>query len=438
MLTKYFYQISLNVTLANGEALMHTMDSLVNHGCLIVDVTDGGASFKEASILAKMWDVTGQFFKSIEGVTNLPKMKPAEGVGSKNAVVGFASYGQMQFLETRLRRRQTKNDDNNIVPEILADYVGLNGCKIMEDSFDVMSNIGKDIVRITVAASSIEAEAFLTPTGKLKDEDEEEGVMGDMPFISGLTFEDAELFGVSTGNENDDDEVFVVTEEDRLNAAIHASEAAAFLADEIMDDGYIPQNLEGVVGSINMSPHRICRYSGKKYDDNQNKKAIEEVFGAHTDTSFMTIVPVAATSGLEVFDEDSEKWYRPELKARKTWEQEQMDKGLDPSALFETITDENGEEIQLPWHSRYLIAMPGELMQIVTRDEVPACVHRVVALSNKARLSAPVLLRGRSGMKLDASKYLGNMEVAGPILNQCDGMTMEAIHDELQPSSYRQ
>ena len=417
---------------------MHAMDGLVNHGCLIVDVTDGGASYKEASILAKMWDATEQFFNSIEGVTDLPKMKPAEGVGSKNAVVGFASYGQMKFLETRLRRRETKNDDNNIVPEILEDYIGLNGCKIMEDSFDVVSNIGKDIVRIAVAASSIEAEAFLTPTGKLEEDDGDEGGIGDMPFISGLTFEDAELFGVSTGNENDDDEVLVATEEDRLNAAIRASEAAALLADEIMDEGNIPQNFEGVVGSINMSPHRICRYSGKNNDDNQNKKVIEEVFGAHTDTSFMTIVPVAATSGLEVFDEDSEKWYRPELKARKTWEQEQLDKGLDPSALFETIIDENGEEIQLPWHSRYLVAMPGELMQIVTRDEVPASVHRVVAISNKARLSAPVLLRGRSGMKLDASKYLGNMEVAGPILNQCDGMTMEAIHDQLQPSSYRQ
>ena len=369
---------------------MHAMDGLVNHGCLIVDVTDGGASYKEASILAKMWDATEQFFNSIEGVTDLPKMKPAEGVGSKNAVVGFASYGQMKFLETRLRRRETKNDDNNIVPEILEDYIGLNGCKIMEDSFDVMSNIGKDIVRIAVAASSIEAEAFLTPTGKLEEDDGDEGGIGDMPFISGLTFEDAELFGVSTGNENDDDEVLVATEEDRLNAAIRASEAAALLADEIMDEGNIPQNFEGVVGSINMSPHRICRYSGKNNDDNQKKKVIEEVFGAHTDTSFMTIVPVAATSGLEVFDEDSEKWYRPELKARKTWEQEQLDKGLDPSALFETIIDENGEEIQLPWHSRYLVAMPGELMQIVTRDEVPASVHRVVEISNKARLSAQI------------------------------------------------
>ena len=72
-------------------------------------------------------------------------------------------------------------------------------------------------------------------------------------------------------------------------------------------------------------------------------------------------------------------------------------------------------------------------MQLVTRNEVPAVVHRVVAVTNgNARLSCPVLLRARSGMKMDISKYLGKSEIAAPLLQECDGMLMQDIHDKMQ------
>ena len=44
-------------------------------------------------------------------------------------------------------------------------------------------------------------------------------------------------------------------------------------------------------------------------------------------------------------------------------------------------------------------------MQACTRNEVSAAVHRVVcAVSEDTRISAPILLRERSGMKMDVEK----------------------------------
>ena len=82
--------------------------------------------------------------------------------------------------------------------------------------------------------------------------------------------------------------------------------------------------------------------------------------------------------------------------------------------------------------------MPGELLQVCTRNEVPSTVHRVVSSSEEgARISAPVLLRARSGMTMDVKKYFGNKEHLGSLLEECDGMKMQQIHDKLQPSSFR-
>ena len=172
-------------------------------------------------------------------------------------------------------------------------------------------------------------------------------------------------------------------------------------------------NNEHDEGAVSMSPHRICRYSNV----NDKKSGASEVFGAHTDTSFVTIVPAAAVSGLEIFDEDSLQWYRPELNARK------HARGLDPKGE---------KDSQFPWHSRYLVVMPGELLQITSRNNVQAAVHRVVATNQTPRLSAPVLLRARPGTKMDVERYLGSLDKADSLLLECNSMSMEDIHDALQ------
>jgi hypothetical protein len=373
---------------------MHVMDALVNHGCLIVDLTNEDTKLDDAIIMSKMWGTVEDFFDKVlsndSSAKDIPAMGVADGVGSSHAMVGYASFkdGDNQFLETRIRRV-----DGTLLPEETRAVIGDEGVDSMVDSFRIMAGVGKDIVRIVTAASSIDAEAFVTAGSVVSSK-------ADGPSIAGLSFSEASSLG---DNESP-------SEDDKLRGDILASDAAALLAEEIMDDG---RPLSGSSeGNVSMSPHRICRYS-----NDRSKNRLGEVFGAHTDTSFVTIVPAAAVSGLEVFDEDELQWYRPELRAKKHANQ------LD----FKGDMDE-----KFPWHSRYLIVMSGELLQITSRNNVPAAVHRVVAASEKSRFSAPVLLRARPGTEMNVEKYLGRLEKTDKLLVECNGMKMEEIHDALQ------
>eukprot|EP00578_Thalassiosira_sp_NH16_P026977 CAMPEP_0181101802 /NCGR_PEP_ID=MMETSP1071-20121207/13962_1 /TAXON_ID=35127 /ORGANISM="Thalassiosira sp., Strain NH16" /LENGTH=736 /DNA_ID=CAMNT_0023184705 /DNA_START=81 /DNA_END=2291 /DNA_ORIENTATION=+ len=393
------------------KTLLHVMDSLANHGCLIVDLTDEDTSTEDASKMSKMWEATTTFFDKVikdEGtVKDIPPMQVAEGVGSSHAMVGFASFkdGENQFLETRLRR-----SDGALLPEEMSAVVGTDGSKSMADAFHVMSGVGKDIVRIVTAASSVEADAFVTVGSVVSSQDDEGS-----PSIAGLTFEDASVSGLVDEDSTDP------SEDDMKRAEILASDAAILLTEEIIDDGrpLLSGEIEHDEGPVSMSPHRMCRYSNNDKSNKRKKKA-SEIFGAHTDTSFVTIVPAAKVSGLEVFDEDSLQWYRPELNARR------HAKGIDPEGAC--------MEGQFPWHGRYLVVMPGELLQLTSRNNVPAAVHRVVATTDADRLSAPILLRARPGTKMDVERYMGSLEKADGLLRESDGMKMEDIHDALQPA----
>ena len=370
-------------------ALMHVMDAMVSHGALIVDVTDGGSNFEVAKRLAKMWECEEVFFDTVnkdgDAAAKLPPMTTVMETGSQTAKVGYASCDNdsMQFLETRRDRQK-----GTLLPEEARSILGEEGTEALIGVFDAVSEIGKSIVRIAVAASSLENGAF-------------------------------------------DDIVE------------NASRAAAMMADELLDDGR--SDSSGSKYSVCMSPHRLCSYTNNQLpakqeenDENMNEVDAEpqsssrEVFGAHTDSTWVTIVPVAAVSGLEVFDEAAEEWYRPELAARRQWEKEQKEQGKDPKALTETV-----DGISLPWHCRYVVMMPGELLQLATRNEIAAAVHRVVATKDcPSRLSAPILLRCRPGVKMDVPKYLGG-SLGDSLLDECDGMTIEEIHDALQPTTFQ-
>lgn len=402
------------------------MDSLANHGCLIVDLTDGDTNTDGAIAMSKMWDATSDFFQQIaDDAEKVPPMQQADGTGSSHAVVGFASFkdGDNQFLETRLRR-----SDGALLPEETTSLIGEDGARGVVDAFRVMSDVGKDVVRIVTAASSVEARAFVSAAVGDADSGSSGLVVeqeGGGASIAGLSFEDASVSGIveddrANPNGGGDREP---TEEDLQRAEVLASDAAILLTEEIMDDGrpIVGSGIERNEGPVSMSPHRMCKYSNNNGDKKKGKKdKPSEIFGAHTDTSFVTIVPAAQVSGLEVFDEDALQWYRPELNARK------HAKGLDPKSKMDD---------QFPWHCRYLIVMPGELLQITSRNNIPAAVHRVVAAVDKPRLSAPVLLRARPGTTMDVERYMGSLEEADGLLVESNGMRMEDLHDSLQPGS---
>ncbi|KAL3944991.1 MAG: hypothetical protein SGBAC_000911 [Bacillariaceae sp.] len=365
----------------NEKTLMHVMDALVSHGVLIVDISDDGSKFDDTKVLADMWQATGDFYEKVQddavAAELLPGMTTVEGTGSQHARVGYSSFdnGSLKFLETR---RDHKTGD--ILPRELTDVVGEEGVKSLSSAYDVITSACKDIVRIAVATCSVEYGAF---------------------------------------------------QKGKKSQGAQASEAANLLVEEVIDDGKPMQSteIEHSGGTVSMSPHRLGQYS----EGSDTEAAAREVFGAHVDATFITAVPVAATSGLEVYDEDGEKWYRPELKARETWKAEKSAKGGDPSSLVEELQDGT----TIPWHSRYIVIMAGEQLQTATRNEIPATVHRVVATKDgPSRLSAPILLRPRVGTKFLVDRYLGGT-MGNALLQECDGKTMEEIYDATQPQSYQ-
>ena len=333
-----------------------------------------------------MWAATTDFFSKVQEKSvaeKLPGMATVDETGSKYAKAGFAIYDKesLQFLETRSDRH-----NGDFLPKEAKLILGDDRVASLQAAFNVIAAIGKDVVRVATAASSVEFGAFL---------------------------------GSKKAN--------------KATQLAAASKAAALLADELVDDGKpLADSADSKQHetSICMSPHRLCRYTEGNKDVTA---AAREVFGAHVDSSFVTAVPVAAVSGLEVYDEEAEKWYRPELKARAHWEEERRAQDMDPSSL----TDEIEGGVQIPWFSRYVAVLPGEYLQLATRDEVPAAVHRVVAAKGgQARLSAPILLRGRPGTRFLPERYLGGA-MGHPLLEECTGKTMEEIHALTQPSSFQ-
>jgi hypothetical protein len=376
------------------KALMHVMNALVSHGCLIVDLADQKGADDDISLtMSKMWGSTDKFFKTLDSNPETEKQLPRMSAipASPFAKMGYANFQDgMKFMETRVER----GDGGAVMPVELSSIVGQDGMDSLKRAFGVIASVGKDVVRIATAASTLENSGFIVPSEET-------------PAISGVPF---------LAEEDEDDSA----------AAIKSSDCATLMVEELLDDGTLLQGNDQQ-GAVSMSPHRLCSYSNIKED------TPAEVFGAHTDSSFVTIVPVASVAGLEVYDEDAEKWYRPELKARSIWESEREENGEDPEALFETIKGGDGEDdILIPWHARYLVVVPGEFLQIASRNEIVAAVHRVVA-SGPARLSAPVLVRGRPGVTVDVPRYLG--EINDKLLEQVNGLNMQQIHDALQPGA---
>jgi len=358
------------------------MDAFVSHNVLIVDLAADG-NYESTIKVAKLWRAANKFFSILDADPQKEKILPRMAsfdAAIPSAKVGYANMddGEMKFLETRLHRK-----NGTVIPMEIGTVVedsNVNLDSAIRDAFQVLTNVGKNVIRIAIAASSVENGGFEYANN------------------------DADTF---------------------------ATKCAAQLAEDLVDDGtFIDREEAQEQSRICMSPQRLCHYSNKKEEKPM------ELFGAHTDSSFVTIVPVGAMAGLEVYDEDAQQWYRPELKARKVWEQQELEKnnGQDASNLIaeETLViDDEGENI-IPWHARYVVIMPGEFLQILSRDKIAAAVHRVVVAggSDASRISAPLLLRGRPGIKINVEKYLGRIN-GNNLLKEVDGLYMQDIHNAM-------
>lgn len=119
-------------------------------------------------------------------------------------------------------------------------------------------------------------------------------------------------------------------------------------------------------------------------------------FGAHTDTSFLTIAPVSSNPCLEVYNYQSGNW----------------------------------RSVEAETSSPAVIVFVGEFLQVLFKQQFRACIHRVRCPTSGVRYSCPFIMRGRPGAVLDRLniRYSHDRQEALAAVADLDAVSMEEVH----------
>jgi hypothetical protein len=191
---------------------------------------------------------------------------------------------------------------------------------------------------------------------------------------------------------------------------------------------------------VSNSYHRLIRYV-KPPDQSSGGDDGSAAFGAHVDSTFLTLIPMPELPGLEVWcpSRDEEDVAAGEGGAKYA---RRMGGGewVRPTAPLDRRDDddergEGGGDSTTHASCAYVIVLAGEFLQLTSNGRVPVCIHRVVPSKfppaatgtesedgggggggggggdvpkYKPRVSAPMFLRPRrgEGAMLDVGKDL--------------------------------
>lgn len=176
-----------------------------------------------------------------------------------------------------------------------------------------------------------------------------------------------------------------------------ASKIASVVAAGALDED--PEVMQSVVDGLlhtssthfASSNHRLSRYVLTESEANPLKESLR----SHTDWTLTTPIPLSATSGLHLWKPHSKQWVAPEA----------------------LVTG-----LPLP-RTRYVVVLAGKWIELLTKQRVLACVHRVVTqTSQEPRLSAPFFLRPKEFVFESLSGQFNDPEQASD-----DMSTEEAI-----------
>lgn len=132
---------------------------------------------------------------------------------------------------------------------------------------------------------------------------------------------------------------------------------------------------------------RICKYSTiseYKEEGGENASINSTWFGAHTDSSFLTVALCSSTPGLDIVDQLTNEWVCPELMMRTS------SKADAPLELQQhTANVENADLRQKPAGVRApgVVVFVGEFLQVLSKNRFKAAVHRVRNFGIGARVS---------------------------------------------------
>ena len=171
------------------------------------------------------------------------------------------------------------------------------------------------------------------------------------------------------------------------------------------------EEADTMTNDVSSSVLRVCCYPTSSVSSSI-------AFGAHTDTTFLTLGPMSSVPGLEMFDFASASWIAvEELNA------------LRRMAMSRSAKSTGALVIGL---------FVGELLQVLTRKHFRATIHRVRAPvgAHRERISCPLLIRGKWGriISLKGTEPTASVPehpggaAALALLADLDGIDMKTLH----------
>jgi len=275
----------------------------------------------------------------------------------------------------------------------------------------------------------------------------------DSPYM--LPCEVGDLVGTQSMNEAHDGMNTLLNIGSQITSAVLGSDVAS--TDKLLDDctrGGRRGSESTLANSVSNSYQRLIRYLEPKQLDGAESGESEDndpAFWAHVDSTFLTLIPMTAKPGLEVWC-PSEDVLNENLAERGEWV-----RPIKPIDGAKSSTEKEHKEDD----SVYVFALAGEFLQLLSDGNVPTCIHRVIpppaspssyGFSGKKekyipRVSAPLFVRPRRGedATLDTQSDLNtctneNNESKGlhfeeGLLEECDGMCIWEYMDCMSPNN---
>ena len=148
-----------------------------------------------------------------------------------------------------------------------------------------------------------------------------------------------------------------------LKASMTDTSAIDDLMTFLPDSGQVSKQYGEEDSALSCTMQRICCYPSLPRGEGLDER---ETLRAHTDWSILTLVPLSAVPGLEMWDSQFSTWIRPE-------------------AVDKVSTE----------YCKYIVVMAGKWLELLSMGRIPATIHRVIASKGSNRLSTPLFYRPR-------------------------------------------
>jgi isopenicillin N synthase-like dioxygenase len=243
----------------------------------------------------------------------------------------------------------------------------------------------------------------------------------------------------------------------QITSAVLGSDSASM--GKLLDDcsrGGKQESESALANTVSNSYQRLIRYLEPPRQQIEGSGENDPAFWPHVDSTFLTLIPMTAKPGLEVWCPSSKNVLNDNLAERGEWVKpiRPID---DAESSRSTAENECNEDDCV-----YVFALAGEFLQLLSDGNVPTCIHRVIPPQPPLlascesseprekyvpRVSAPLFVRPRRGedATLDIQADLNTctdethehkgIHFEEGLLEECDGMCAWEYMDCMSPNN---